>query len=83
MTERPCGFPLFMMNPAGVALSARTCLISSRRSRQERRFVSHCQVIYYLLKSYASDDLVAEANADTFTYRHPQDLNAINYLHPQ
>lgn len=56
--------PLFMKSPAGSALSARTNFISSCRSGQEGKLTSYSQGVNYLLKTYATDDIIVEANRE-------------------
>lgn len=57
-----------MERPAGATLSARTCLTSSRRSLSEGMLTSYCQVVKYLLNAYATDDIIAEVEADIISY---------------
>lgn len=75
-----CGvFEIFMKKPAGAAFSSRTCLKSSHRSCQEGNLTSYCQVINYLLSTYATGDIIAEASAEFFIYKRPEDFNVVNY----
>lgn len=44
-------FHIFMKEPAGAALSASTCLTSSRWSHQDGKLISYIQVRNYLLNT--------------------------------
>lgn len=40
----------------------------------------YCQVVNYLLETYATDDVVAEDEADITNYEHPKSMSAMQYL---
>lgn len=71
--------PLFMKMPAGAALRERKWFTSSCRSCQEGMLISFCQVVSYILSTYATDDIIAEVDADIINYKQPKDLHAVDY----
>lgn len=72
-------FHFFIKKPAGATLLARTCLKSFSRSVEKGRLTSYCQVVNCFLNTYATNDIVAEADVDTIIYKQLQDLNAVDY----
>lgn len=53
-----------MKNRAVAALSARTGLTSSLRSRQERELISYFQTVKYLFNTNATEEIIAEADTN-------------------
>lgn len=70
----------FTKKSAAAVPSARPCPTSSCKSLQEEYLTSYFEVISYLLSTYATDDKLADADAEIIKCKQPQDLNAVDYL---
>lgn len=75
-----CIFCFFMKKPAGIGVSTRECLTSSRRSCQWEKLTSHCKGVNYALKFYATDDIITEPNQDIISCKQTNALNIMEYL---
>lgn len=72
-------FHVFMKELVGAALSAGRCLASSRWSHKEGKLTSYFQVSSYFVNTYATDDIIVEADVDNINYRQLQDVNDVDY----
>lgn len=71
-------FTLFMKQTTGTALDARTCLSRSSCARQEGNLTSYCEAVNYLLPTYLTDDIIAEADMDVINFKQPPDNTQSN-----
>lgn len=69
----------FIRKPAVAALNGRNSLPSSSQARQEGRLTSYCQVDNYLLATYTTDNIIAEAYMDEMNFNYPARHNAVEH----
>lgn len=76
-----CGYSTFLLESLSVQPSAPEYANSILcRSGQEGKLMSSCHVVNYLLSTYATSNMIANADADIFHYKKPKNLNAVEYL---
>lgn len=71
MKARRCGYSAFHEKTRPDALSVRTCLASSSCFGQEGKLTLYCQVVNYLLRIYATDDIMAKVDAEIVNFKQP------------
>lgn len=69
-----------MQKSAGAAFNVRARLSSSSGSRQEGQLTSYCQVVNYLLPTYAADVIIAEADLNIVNLKQPAGQSAVEYV---
>lgn len=72
-------FQHFMKDPAKSALVHSVCDTKEDDPQQDGKLTTHCQVVHYLLTTYATDDLIAEAEADINNFKEPKGISAVRY----
>lgn len=65
-----------MKDPAKAVLSHRMSGTENNDDHKEGKFTSYCQVVNYLLKSYATDDAITETEANIMDYKQPGNMSA-------
>lgn len=48
-------------------------------TRREGVLTTYCHFVNYLLKSYAHDDVIAEAEADLMNQKQPENISSVCY----
>lgn len=69
-----------MKKPAGAALNTRTCLSSLNHARQEGKLTSYCDVVSYLLATYATVAIIAKAGMNIKNSRQIACQSAVEYV---
>lgn len=67
----------YLKEQAETALQHRTQVALSSHVHQEGYFTFYCQAVSYLLKTYSTDDVVAEAGASTTSFRQKEGVSAM------
>lgn len=70
-------FHIFMRDPTGAVLNARNCLFRSSCARQEGKMTSFYKVFIYLLATYATDDIIDEAEMDIINFKQSANQSAV------
>ena len=70
-------FPYFMKEPAKSALNARIAPSAARRGPVKLR--TYDQVVNHLIRTYATDDIIADTEADIDSFKQPQNKTASEY----
>lgn len=39
----------------------------------------YCQIVDHLAATYSTDDVIVNAAADLFNFRHPEEMSAVHY----
>lgn len=71
---------IFMEKPAAATLSSRTCLESSRPSRQKWKLISYSQLVNYFLNTYAPDAIFPKADAHIINFMRLKAIKPPNTL---
>lgn len=69
----------FMKKTARAKLKARPSMSSSSCSSQHRNLKSYCEVVNYLLVTYATDNIIANAYMDVTNFKQPPGQSAAKY----
>lgn len=70
----------FMKKPAAAALNSRISLPSkSHRRHKEGTLTTYCEVVNYLLETYATDDVIAETDAEILRFTQPPTKSPTEY----
>lgn len=72
-------FHIFMKKPVKAALNACTCLSSSSQAHKEGGLTSYCHVVKYLLATYGTDDIIAEAEMDMMNVNERDGWSTVKY----
>lgn len=69
-----------MKRPAEAALNAHIALRpKSHKSQKEGIVTSYCKVVNYLVETYETDDVIAEADADMMRFTLPSNKSPAEY----
>lgn len=68
-------FQYFIKEPAKAPLMHRVCL-TDKDSQQKGKLTTYCQVVNYLLVTYATDDEIAKAEAGIMQFKKPERMSA-------
>lgn len=71
---------LFMKKLSRAAPNEIICLYSSTWERQEGKLTSYSEVVNYLLATYASDKIIADASMNTMNFKQPAKQSALEYV---
>lgn len=76
----PLATPLFMKRSAAAALNAFITLRSmSHRRHKEGTVVIYCEATEYVLKTYDTDEEIAETDADIIRFTQPSNMWPTEY----
>lgn len=70
-------FPHFIPEPTNAAFSYRVTAENKKKYRQEAKLAAYFQMVNYLLGTYATDDVICEAEAETVHFRRPIGIAAV------
>lgn len=73
-------FQYFMKDPAKAAVAHRLCAKEDQNSQKEGKLTIYCQVVNYLLATYAIEDMIAEAEAEIMSFKQPEYVSVVRYL---
>lgn len=69
-----------MKKPARAVLNTYTRLKPKKNRRQaDGTLTTHCEVVIYLLSTYAKDDVIAELDVEKTTSKQPPNMNHMDY----
>lgn len=71
-------FPHIIGEPIKAALSNRVTDDERNRQHNEKP-TTYCQVVRYLLETYATDDVIAEAKSEITTFKQPASMTTVWY----
>jgi len=75
-------FQFFVKKTAKAALSARTTTVSASGGKTKAsQLTSYPAVVQFLLRTYATDEVIAEADAEISRYRQPDRMSPQDYAH--
>lgn len=64
----------FMRDQIKSALAHRVCATKEDDPQKERKLMTYCKVVSYLIATYASDDVMANAEADITNFKQPEGM---------
>lgn len=72
-------FQHFIKDPAKAALAHRVCAPGGEQHQLEGKLTSYCEIVSYLLETYATGDVTAEAETDITSFEQSENMTAIRY----
>ena len=74
-------FQFFLKDAAKALVKSRTTATKKKRRKSSSadRLTSYSEVVHFLLKTYATDEVLAEAYADVQNYAQPSGMSEIDY----
>lgn len=78
---RHVALTIVMKKPAAAALNTRIALyLKLKRARKEGKLASDCEVVNFLLETYATDDIIEEMDAVILYFEQPSHTPPTEYL---
>lgn len=72
-------FPNFLNEVAKTALSYRMSTTENSNPHEIDELPTHCLVVNYLLKTYGTNNVFAEAEADIINYKQLGEMSEVHY----
>lgn len=69
----------FMKDPSKAALTHRMCTTENDDPQKEGNMTTYCQVVNHRLVTYATDEIIAEAEAKITNFEQPDYIFAVGY----
>lgn len=69
----------FMKDQGKAALEYRICASNEDDPEQEGRLTTYCQIVIYLLAIYASNNVIAKAEADITNFMETEGMSSVRY----
>lgn len=70
-------FSRFIREPAKVVLSHPVTAGNKKDQKQEAELTTYCKAVKYLLKTYATNDVISEADAEITNFKQPTGMTAV------